>query len=417
MDAEQTGKYIAEHRKRKQMTQRELAGRLGVTNKAVSKWETGQGMPDISVLLELARVLEVLVEEILRGESAERQAVERRSEKGPFQDGTKRVIEAEESAGGNGASDDIEKNSLKKYINFQKVRFRFGHVAEGAGWILFILGMLCLVLQAWYLVNREEYQIEYMAWWMFYAVNGGALCLLALGGLCVRKLRNFLLNPVVAASLVILFAANLGTAVLVGTDQREIIRISPGFPPVCMVLKIDEDSGASRLYRPAGGLFVRAAEEFPFTVAGEVKTQWLERDVCAVTYESAEDNNVHQFVATYGDRSNGIAYYYVSNVLLGTWVGADGYRLELTDGLGGRITLETPRGAEVYDYEDCLQYGTLALVLPGQGPKWTLVLNRDSILERGETTLNDGGTITLCRVSMKDTTPVELKRVMDGSAG
>mgnify|MGYP001851774710 FL=1 len=148
-----------------------------------------------------------------------------------------------------------------------------------------------------------------------------------------------------------------------------------------------------------------------------MKTQWLEKDVCAVTYESEEDGGVHQFVATYGDRSDGVAYYYVSNALLGTWVGEDGYRLELTGGPDGGIILETPRGTEFYEYEDCLQYGTLALVLPGQGPKWTLVLNRDCILESGETTVNDGGTVTLCRVSMKDTTPVTLRRVMDGAAG
>ena len=67
MDHEKTGRYIAACRKKKKMTQKDLADRLGVTNKAVSKWETGQGMPDISVLLELARVLDVPVEAILEG--------------------------------------------------------------------------------------------------------------------------------------------------------------------------------------------------------------------------------------------------------------------------------------------------------------------------------------------------------------
>ena len=49
MNAGKTGKLIAERRKAKGLTQKALAEQLGVTNKAVSKWETGQGMPDISI--------------------------------------------------------------------------------------------------------------------------------------------------------------------------------------------------------------------------------------------------------------------------------------------------------------------------------------------------------------------------------
>ena len=50
------------------LTQKELAEQLGVTNKAVSKWETGGGMPDVSVLKELSQILEVSVDELLEGE-------------------------------------------------------------------------------------------------------------------------------------------------------------------------------------------------------------------------------------------------------------------------------------------------------------------------------------------------------------
>ena len=45
-----TGQFISERRKAIGLTQKELAERLGVTNKAVSKWETGGGMPDVSML-------------------------------------------------------------------------------------------------------------------------------------------------------------------------------------------------------------------------------------------------------------------------------------------------------------------------------------------------------------------------------
>lgn len=410
MDAEKTGSYIADCRKRKQMTQKELADRLGVTNKAVSKWERGQGMPDISVLLELGRVLEVPVEEILRG-GPDREQDEREH----FGNGQSRMNGTAESgsATASGPLLEIAGETISPPISPSPGRY----LVEGTGWALLVLGALCLALQVWYLLKRGDYRIEYMAWWMFYLVNGAALLLLLLGGICVRRLRRLALKPAVTAVFGLLFLANLAAALLTGPGEREIIRLSPGLSGHCMVLKIREDSGAARLYRPAAGPFVRPAEELPFTVAGEVKTQWLERDVCAVTYESEEDGGVHQFVATYGDRSDGTAYYYVANALLGTWVGEDGYRLDLTDGPDGGIILETPRGTEVYAYEDCLQYGTLALVLPGQGPKWTLVLNRDCVLKSGETTVNDGGTITLCRVSMKDTTPVTLRRVMDGAAG
>ena len=70
MDTIKIGKYIAERRKAAGLTQQELADQLSITNKAVSKWETGQGAPDIGLLTELARILDVTVDELLRGEDA-----------------------------------------------------------------------------------------------------------------------------------------------------------------------------------------------------------------------------------------------------------------------------------------------------------------------------------------------------------
>ncbi len=61
------GSFVAEQRKRKGYTQRELAERLFVSDKAVSKWERGLSMPDISLLIPLAEVLEVSVTELLEG--------------------------------------------------------------------------------------------------------------------------------------------------------------------------------------------------------------------------------------------------------------------------------------------------------------------------------------------------------------
>lgn len=68
MNQEKIGKFIAELRKGKKLTQTELAKRIGVSNKAVSKWETGNGMPDYSVFGNLCKVLDISVNELLAGE-------------------------------------------------------------------------------------------------------------------------------------------------------------------------------------------------------------------------------------------------------------------------------------------------------------------------------------------------------------
>ena len=68
MDVKRTGSFIAEMRKGKNMTQAELAAKLQVTDKAVSRWERGVGYPDITLLEPLAGQLGVTVLDILRGE-------------------------------------------------------------------------------------------------------------------------------------------------------------------------------------------------------------------------------------------------------------------------------------------------------------------------------------------------------------
>ncbi len=68
MHPEKTGVFIAELRKQKNMTQKDLAKKLGVTDKAISRWETGRGYPDIEILPDLAKILSVSINELLNGE-------------------------------------------------------------------------------------------------------------------------------------------------------------------------------------------------------------------------------------------------------------------------------------------------------------------------------------------------------------
>ena len=62
------GRFIAECRKQKSLTQMQLAEKLGITDKAVSKWERGVAMPDTSIMLELCDILSISVNELLSGE-------------------------------------------------------------------------------------------------------------------------------------------------------------------------------------------------------------------------------------------------------------------------------------------------------------------------------------------------------------
>ena len=62
------GKFIAACRKERQLTQAQLAEKLNITDRAVSKWETGKSMPDASIMLELCNILGITVNELLSGE-------------------------------------------------------------------------------------------------------------------------------------------------------------------------------------------------------------------------------------------------------------------------------------------------------------------------------------------------------------
>lgn len=68
MDQEKIGKFIANCRKECNLTQEQVAEKLGVSNKTVSRWENGNGFPDVSLLRPLCELLNISVNELLLGE-------------------------------------------------------------------------------------------------------------------------------------------------------------------------------------------------------------------------------------------------------------------------------------------------------------------------------------------------------------
>ncbi len=68
MDANKIGAFIKELRSELNMTQKDLAGAINCTDKAISRWETGRGIPEVSMLIPLSKTLGVSVNELLMGE-------------------------------------------------------------------------------------------------------------------------------------------------------------------------------------------------------------------------------------------------------------------------------------------------------------------------------------------------------------
>ena len=68
MNQEKTGKFISEQRKENNMTQEQLAERLNISKNAVSKWERGLNLPDVSIMQDLCKILKITLNELFIGE-------------------------------------------------------------------------------------------------------------------------------------------------------------------------------------------------------------------------------------------------------------------------------------------------------------------------------------------------------------
>jgi transcriptional regulator with XRE-family HTH domain len=80
MDLNKIGKFIADCRKYKNLTQEQLAEKLNITDRAVSKWERGLSLPDASIMIELCNILDINVNELLIGEMIDKKDYDKKTE-------------------------------------------------------------------------------------------------------------------------------------------------------------------------------------------------------------------------------------------------------------------------------------------------------------------------------------------------
>ncbi len=81
MNAQSCGKFIAQLRTSQNLSQKELANKLNVSDKAVSRWETGKGFPDVDSLQALSNFFDITINELLAGEKAETKTIQEIAEK------------------------------------------------------------------------------------------------------------------------------------------------------------------------------------------------------------------------------------------------------------------------------------------------------------------------------------------------
>ena len=149
MDLDKIGKFIALNRKNKGLTQEQLAEKLGVTNKTVSRWETGKYMPDLSLLKPLSEELGITLNELLSGEKIEEQKIVENTERNIL--------------------NTIDYSSKKVEIEHKKISI-----------ILMILGAI-ISISALTIFNKES------SWCSIYSIIGIIIFVMGL----VRELKKF----------------------------------------------------------------------------------------------------------------------------------------------------------------------------------------------------------------------------------
>lgn len=80
MNQEKIGKFIKDKRLELKMTQKDLADKLGISDRAISKWENGRGVPDVSLLSDLSKVLDVTINDLLSGEVVKKEEYQQKFE-------------------------------------------------------------------------------------------------------------------------------------------------------------------------------------------------------------------------------------------------------------------------------------------------------------------------------------------------
>ncbi|WP_033826543.1 hypothetical protein [Bacillus andreraoultii] len=290
------------------------------------------------------------------------------------------------------------------------------------GWLLFILSLSFFGLQMGYLLFHGTYQLEYIDNRLFYVMN-----ILIVGFLFSSILLLFQIDKKWKwGSFTILVIFIFVNIMLITTEDQKVksvTSISPNFQH-SFAIKENPMTNEAYYYRSYYGVFGRPKEKLPYQTTGLFNVKWITNDIATVTYKG-KDKNLHQYNATFGDRSGGISYYYVGTEMHGVWEGDGVEVVSNTDG----ITILEDGKSEVFDWNHVVQFGTLAVVLTRSHQQdipsdwtnerhtlnketeavWTIGLNEDFQVKSDGQQQGNRGSILLYKATMEDSTPIKLK--------
>jgi len=128
MDQEKIGKFISENRKTKKLTQEQLAEKLNISKNAVSKWERGLNLPDVSIMQDLCKILDITLNELFIGEKIEDEKYKETAD-------NNLLVALENSS-----------FTLKEKIKFYKDKWRKEHISKFitcfVGWCILIIALI-----------------------------------------------------------------------------------------------------------------------------------------------------------------------------------------------------------------------------------------------------------------------------------
>ena len=152
MDQVKIGKFIAQCRKKNHLTQMQLGEKLNITDRAISKWETGKSMPDSSIMLELCNELKISVNDLLSGEVV---TMEHYNEK--LEHNLLEMVQEKEEADRRLLSLEILIGVLSSIILFSLVFVAsFAPMADWLRVLLIVLGLIPFLIGVAYAVKIEQ---------------------------------------------------------------------------------------------------------------------------------------------------------------------------------------------------------------------------------------------------------------------